>query len=117
MAKPIEYCLGISALALSAFTLPSQASDALSERIYFVQQDGRHALVYTTSRTDMENYNLWFRQQPGSGEEEYLKDFLYLFPKSGEWSSETKPGYMLLKLPSGSFASLEWTDLEENGHT
>jgi flagellar motor protein MotB len=115
MSKPIQCCLGVTVLTLFTLASASQAGTALSERIYFVQQDGRHALVYTTSRTDLDEYNLWFKKEPGSLEEESLEEFLYLFPKSGEWNSDAKPGYRVLKLPSGNFASLEWTDLEKNG--
>lgn len=115
MSRPILLSSGIVLSAMFILPATSQASDALSERIYFVQQDGRHALVYTTSRSDADDYNLWFKRVPGKSPTEYLEDFLYLFPKAGVFDGSPKPGYATLKLPSGSFASLEWTDLEENG--
>jgi chemotaxis protein MotB len=114
MNRPRQRLLVIAAPALFALSALTQAGDALSERIYFVQPDGLHALVYTTSRTESDSYSLWFREEAGYRQEDYLRDFLYLFPKSGEWSESGKAGHKVLKLPSGSFASLEWTELAEN---
>lgn len=102
-------------LAVSGALTVAQADNAISERIYFVQQDGRHALVYTTSRTDYKDYNIWFEEKAGNTPEDYLKDFLYLFPNNGEWIKDPKVGFQVLKLPNGNFASLEWTDLEADG--
>jgi chemotaxis protein MotB len=115
MKKRIQYCLAVTLPALSTVCTSAQADDAVSERIYFVQQDGRHAMVYTTSRTDYADYSIWFSKKDGYMPEDYLKNFLYLFPKSGKWSSDAKPGYTVLKLPQGNFASLEWNDLEAKG--
>ena len=100
---------------LSTLYQPAQAADAVSERIYFVQQDGRSAMVYTTSRTDYSDYSIWFNKQDGYKPEDYLTNFLYLFPESGEWSDAEDPKHMVLKLPKGNFASLEWADLEQQG--
>ncbi|MEJ2692309.1 MAG: OmpA family protein [Candidatus Thiodiazotropha sp.] len=88
---------------------------AISERIYFIQEDGRHALVYTTSRSDFSTYSLWFRKQKGYTVENYLEDFHYLYPNSDNWFTEEDDKYMALKLPHGDFASLKWVDLEEKG--
>jgi chemotaxis protein MotB len=93
----------------------ANADQAISERVYFIQQDGRHALVYTTSRSDYANYSLWFDKQTGFDQEDYLRDFLYLFPSGGEWTSEENGRFMVMKLPQGNFASLKWTDLEGKG--
>jgi flagellar motor protein MotB len=84
----------------------------ISERIYYVSEDGSEAMVYTTSRTDYSDYDLWFRSKKGYKPEDYLKDFLYMFPTSGEWRTES--GFAVMKLPLGSFASLEWANLEQN---
>ena len=115
MKRLLQCCMTIAILVLPGIFTSAQAENAISERIYFVQQDGRHALVYTTSRTDYKDYSIWFDDEEGYKQEDYLKDFLYLFPNNGEWSSDPKPGYQVLKLPNGNFASLEWADLEENG--
>ena len=115
MNKPSQYCLAIAIPVLSVAMSSVWADDAVSERIYFVQQDGRHAMVYTTSRTDYADYSIWFSEKDDYQPEDYLENFLYLFPKSGEWSSDSKAGYRVLKLPQGNFASLEWSDLEDKG--
>lgn len=113
MKKQIQCCLAITILVLSAVLPSAQADTAVLERIYFVQQDGRHAMAYTTSRTDYSDYSIWFSEKDGYEPEDYLENFLYFFPDSREWESGVKPGYMLLKLPQGNFASLEWIDLED----
>jgi len=112
MKNPIQCLFVTSALVLSAVLPTAQADAAVSERIYFVQQDGRHAMAYTTSRTDYKDYSIWFSEKEGYEPEDYLKNFLYVFPESGEWESGENPGYMALKLPQGNFATLEWVDLE-----
>lgn len=101
----IAFCL----LASASF---AEASGVISEQIYFLEEDGRHALIYTTSRTDYSNYNMWFRNREGYETEDYVKDFLYIYPNEYTWDTVSKNGYTLLKLPGRSFASLERIDLE-----
>ena len=101
----ILFCL----LASASF---AEASDVVSEQIYFLEEDGRHALVYTTSRTDYSNYNMWFQNREGYETEDYVKDFFYIYPNKYTWDTDSKKGYTLLKLPERSFASLERVELE-----
>jgi flagellar motor protein MotB len=101
----IVFCLLVSA----SF---AEASGVISEQIYFLEKDGRHALVYTTSRTDYSNYNMWFRNREGCETEDYVKDFLYIYPNEYTWDTASKNGYTLLKLPEKSFAGLERVELE-----
>lgn len=115
MKRLFLYCIAVTILALQGVSTSALAGDAISERIYFVQQDGRHALVYTTSRTDYKDYSIWFKDEEGKSLDDYLQNFLYLFPNNGEWSKTPKEGYQVLKLPNGNFASLEWADLEADG--
>lgn len=114
MRKAIHYCLAAAVTALSPVCSAADAADAISERIYFLQQDGRQALVYTTSRTDYSDYNIWFNNRDGYGPEDYLRNFLYMFPNSGEWSNDSDADYAILKLPQGNFASMEWVNLEDD---
>jgi len=114
MKKPINFYLAAIITALPTLFSSAVADDAVSERIYYIQQDGRHAMVYTTSRTDYSDYNIWFEAKADYQPVDYLQNFLYLFPNSGEWSQDPETGYMVLKLPLGNFASLEWADLEIN---
>jgi len=115
MKRLFQCCMAVAIFILPGIVTSAQAENAISERIYFVQQDGRHALVYTTSRTDYKDYSIWFDDKEGYEQADYLENFLYLFPNNGEWSSDPKPGYQILKLPNGNFASLEWADLEADG--
>ncbi len=115
MKNKIQSCLAATLLLFSATLSPVYADSAVSERIFFIQQDGRHAMVYTTSRSDYSDYSLWFNEKSGYGPEDYLKNFLYLFPNTGTWASEAKDGSMVLKLPQGDFASLRWVDLADKG--
>ncbi len=113
MKRSVQCCMAATVLLLAVCYSSAQAGNAVSERIYFLQQDGRHALVYTTSRSNYKDYSIWFKEKEGYQQQDYLKDFVYLFPNNGEWSSDPKPGYQVLKLPNGNFASLEWVHLEE----
>jgi len=101
----IAFCL----LASGTF---AEASGVISEQIYFLEEDGRHALVYTTSRSDYSKYNMWFRNREGYKTEDYIKDFLYIYPDEHTWDTASKNGYTLLKLPEKSFASLKRVELE-----
>ena len=100
------------ALCLLASASFAEASGVISEQIYFLEEDGRHALVYTTSRSDYSKYNMWFRNREGYETEDYVKDFLYIYPNEYTWDTASKNGYTLLKMPGKSFASLERIDLE-----
>ncbi len=105
----------LAGVCLWAFALAAQAAGVVSEQIYFVEKDGRHAVVYTTSRTNYATYNMWFSSKEGYQPEDYLKEFLYVYPNEMSWDTTSKPGFSLLKLPDGSFASLERVSLEEGG--
>jgi len=116
MKQTTHYFLSVILLMSSSLSVSSEYADgAISERIYFIQEDGRHALVYTTSRSDFSTYSLWFAKQKGYTAENYLEDFYYLYPNSDNWLAEEDDKYMALKLPYGDFASLKWVNLEENG--
>ncbi len=91
----------------------AEASGVVSEQVNFLAEDGRNALIYTTSRSDYSNYNLWFRDKEGYDTEDYIKDFLYIYPYEFTWDTVSRNGYTLLKLPERSFASLEQVEFEE----
>ena len=105
----IAFCL----LASASF---AEASGVISEQIYFLEEDGRHALIYTTSRTDYSNYNMWFQNREGYETEDYIKDFLYIYPDEYTWDTASKDGYTLLKMPGRSFAGMERVELEAGLH-
>jgi chemotaxis protein MotB len=116
MKQPTHYLLSAILLISSGLCASSEYTDGVtSERIYFIQEDGRHALVYTTSRSNFSTYSLWFAKQKGYTAENYLEDFHYLYPNSENWLAEEDDKYMALKLPYGDFASLKWANLEDKG--
>ena len=102
----IALCLLASASAAEA------APGVFSEQIYFLEQSGRQALVYTTSRTDYTNYNMWFPNKEGFDKEDYIRNFLYIYPNNYSWDTQSKNGFTLLKFPGRSFAGLERIELE-----
>jgi chemotaxis protein MotB len=112
MKQPHHIFLFIALSIASGFApAAGQNPDAVSERIYFIQEDGRHALVYTTSRSGYSSYSLWFEKQAGDD----LSDFHYLYPDSDDWSTSADGLHRVLKLPHGDFASMTWADLEQHG--
>jgi chemotaxis protein MotB len=116
MKQSIHSFLSLVFLISSSLSPASEeTAGAIAERIYFIQEDGRHAMVYTTSRSDFSSYSLWFGKQKGYTPENYLEDFHYLYPNSTDWKSREDADHMVLKLPQGDFASLKWANLEDNG--
>ena len=102
----------IALCLLASASFAEAASGVISEQIYFLEEDGRHALVYTTSRTPYSNYNMWFQNKEGFEVEDYIRNFLYIYPKEYTWDTDTKKGFTLLKFPGRSFAGLERIELE-----
>ena len=88
------------------------ASGVVSEQIYFLENNGRNALVYTTSRSDYSNYIMWFQTNQGIGIDDYIDNFLYMYPKEYTLDTYSKKGFTVLKFPGGSFAGLERINLE-----
>lgn len=104
------------ALCLLASASFAEASGVISEQIYFLEEDGRHALIYTTNRSDYSNYNMWFRNREGYKTEDYIKDFLYIYPNEYAWDTVSKNGYTILKMPGRNFAGMERVELEAGLH-
>jgi SLT domain-containing protein len=81
MNKLIRNLLPVMLLASPALSYSYEnGAGATSERIYFIQEDGRHAIVYTTSRSEYSSYSLWFGRQNGLTPDKYLDNFHYLYP-------------------------------------
>ena len=120
MALMKKLLIALCLLAFASFAEASdvvsdaeaKASGVISEQIYFLEENGRHALVYTTSRSDYSKYNMWFQNRKDYEAEDYIKDFLYIYPNEYTWDTASKKGYTLMKLPERSFASLERINLE-----
>jgi len=109
----IQKCFLAASLAVMApFAAIAQVT---SEHIYIVEENGRHALTYTTSRTDYASYSVWFKNKEGYKAEDYLKEFLYIFPNEYKWDTTSQRGYSLLRLPHSDFATMERVDLQREG--
>lgn len=100
------------ALCLLVAASTAEASGVISERIHFVEEDGRHALVYTTNRSQYDNYNMLFQTRQGYAPEDYIKNFLYIYPGDYTWDTDSQKGYTILKMPGSNFAGLERVKLD-----
>lgn len=96
------------------WALPSLAAPPVSEKIIFLNQDGRNAYYYDTSRSDSTEYNLLFDKSQGKPLDEHLKNYLYIYPNEHSWDTHSKPAYDSLHFKQGSFAFLHKTSLEKS---
>lgn len=84
-------------------------SGAVAELIFFVEDNGSNALVYTTARSGFSGYSL---QVPATGSDLADQDrYLYIHPEEHEWNRSEKAGYQMLTLPEGDFATLRRVEL------
>jgi flagellar motor protein MotB len=101
-------------LTIIVATLPlSVAAEggAVAELLYFIEDNGRNALVYTTARSEYAGYAL---QIPAHGSALAKRDrFLYVYPPEHEWSTATAGAYETLELPKGDFATLRKVNLND----
>ncbi|MDH3354346.1 MAG: OmpA family protein, partial [Chromatiales bacterium] len=95
---------------------PSLAAPPVSEKIIFLNPDGRSAYYYDTSRSDSSEYNLLFDKHPNQELDEHLKNYLYIYPNEHKWDTHSKPGYDSLHFNQGSFAFLHKTSFEHAIH-
>jgi len=102
----------ITLCLLASASFSEAASGVVSEHIYFLEENGRDALVYITNRTGYSNYNLWFQNREGFETEDYIRNFLYIYPKEYTWDTYSKKGFTLLRFSGGTYASLERIELE-----
>ena len=106
---------GVPTLLLTLiWALPSLAAPPVSEKIIFLNQDGRNAFYYDTSRSDSSEYNLLFDKSEGRALDEHLKNYLYIYPNQHNWDTRSKPGYDSLHFSQGSFAFLHRTSLDKS---
>jgi len=87
----------------------SAEGGAVAELIFFVEDNGSNALVYTTARSEFSGYSL---QVPATESDLADQDrFLYIHPEEHEWNRSEKSGLQMLSLPKGDFATLRRVDL------
>ncbi|MCW8888599.1 MAG: OmpA family protein [Gammaproteobacteria bacterium] len=114
-ANTIKNIKGLSSLFLTLFlALPSWAAPPVSEKIIFLNQDGRSGFYYDTSRSDSKEYNLLFDKSEGRPLDEHLNNYLYIYPNEHNWDTRSKPGYDSLHFNQGSFAFLHKTSFDSS---
>jgi len=99
---------------LVSVSVAKASSGVISEKIYFLGEDGRHALVYTTNRTSYSSYNMWLKNREGYKIEDYLKNFIYLYPNNYTWVADSNEGFSVLKFHGNNFAGLERINIENS---
>jgi flagellar motor protein MotB len=92
----LSYCFTSSAFALQV----------ISEKIIFLNEDGEAYVRYDTTRTSSPSYEIWFNKADSQHPEQYLKDYLYIYPDEYNWDTTSNPEYDLMKIASGSYATL-----------
>ncbi|MDH5736022.1 MAG: flagellar motor protein MotB [Gammaproteobacteria bacterium] len=94
-------------VALCFFLLSSvYAQEVISEKIFFLSEDGKGYVRYDTTRTNNPGYDIWFKKVKDQLPEKHLKDYLYMYPNDYKWDATSQSGYDLMKIASGSYATL-----------
>lgn len=86
----------------------------VSEKIIFLNEDGKNYVRYDTLRTNHPNYDIWFDKGQVETPAQHLKDYLYVYPDKYHWDVKTKKEYDLLKISSGTYATLVQNKLLDN---
>ncbi|RDH84414.1 MAG: hypothetical protein DIZ80_02755 [endosymbiont of Galathealinum brachiosum] len=89
---------GVQAVAIS--------QSVVSEKIIFLNEDGKNYVRYDTLRTSHPNYDIWFEKGQVQSPAEHLKDYLYVYPDKYKWDVTSQKKYDLLKIASGTYATL-----------
>ncbi len=98
-------------LLLLLCSLVTQAR-TISEQIHFLQEDGRHALRYYTTRSDASSYQLHFWKEQGKQADRHLDEFLYIYPNQWQWDVISDTASDLLIFPQGSYALMDRSEFE-----
>ena len=113
--KTSFFKVNLISLLLYFFLLSSaMALPVVSEKIIFLNEDGKHYVRYDTTRTNHKSYDIWFNKVKKLEPEKHLKDYLYLYPNVHQWDSKTQPDYDVMKIASGSYATLVQGELISN---
>jgi len=92
----------------------SLALSVVTEKIIFLNEDGKNYVRYDTVRTDLPSYDIWFKKGQVKSPTEHLKDFLYVYPNLYQWDVSSQKEYDLLKIASGTYATLVQNKLLNN---
>ena len=84
----------------------AQAKQVISEKIIFLDENGGDYVRYDTTRTSHQSYDIWFNKIANQKPEQHLDNYLYIDPDNYQWDSSAHADYDLMKIPSGSYATL-----------
>ena len=62
------------------FISPVFAQDVISEKIFFLNEDGEAYVRYDTTRTNSPSYDIWFGKENSLHPEKNLENYLYVYP-------------------------------------
>lgn len=92
----------------------SFSQSVVSEKIIFLNEDGKNYVRYDTVRTDYPSYDLWFKKDQVDSPAQHLKDHLYIYPDKYSWDVNSQQDYDLFKIASGTYATLVQNKLINN---
>ena len=90
------------------------SQSVISEKIVFLNEDGKNYVRYDTLRTGHPSYDIWFEKGQEKTPAQHLKDYLYVYPNKYRWDSKSQKNYDLLKIASGTYATLVQNRLVDN---
>jgi hypothetical protein len=96
----------IIALLLGLLPLVSHGNGVVKETVWFLKEDGRHYLSYSTVRTDSPRYDLYLDKSAA------LEDYLYIFPNAYQWDVESDPKANILHFSQSDYATISLGDLD-----
>ncbi len=82
------------------------AQNVVSERIYFLKEDGLNYIRYETIRSNYSGRTIWFRKASFPTLEDAMKNILYFYPNEYTWDDKSQNEFNLLRLKQGSYAYL-----------
>ena len=82
------------------------AAPVVSEKIIFLDENGIDYVRYDTTRTSHHSYEILFNKKANTNPEQHLKDYLYIYPKDYQWDHTSNAKFDLMKIASGSYATL-----------
>ncbi|MCW8934046.1 MAG: OmpA family protein [Gammaproteobacteria bacterium] len=99
---------------LAGFQTACLSQSVISEKIIFLNEDGKNYVRYDTLRTGHPSYDIWFEKGQQKTPAQHLKDYLYVYPDKYRWDSKSQEKYDLLKIASGTYATLVQNKLIDN---
>jgi len=101
-------------ILLAGFQSVCLSQSVISEKIIFLNEDGKNYVRYDTLRTGHPSYDIWFEKGHEKNPVQHLKDYLYVYPDKHHWDSKSQKEYDLLKIASGTYATLVQNKLIDN---